>query len=92
MANTENSNNNPNKEPISDKSITKEKNTEISKKNITQNKKVSSTNRKRERSVDDISNEIFKDLIIKKDYLVKEIKDLEAKKNELNKDIESNFK
>ena len=91
MANTEIPNNNPEKEPITDKSITKEKTTEISRENIKQNKKASST-KKRELSVDNISNEIFKDLIIKKDYLVKEIKDLEAKKNELNKDIESNFK
>ncbi len=79
MANTEIPNNNPDKEPISDKSIKKEKTKEISRKNITPNKKVSSTNKQRELSVDDIYNKIFKDLIIKKDYLVKEIKDLEAK-------------
>ena len=39
MANTEIPNNNPNKEPISDKSITKEKNTEISRGNNTSNSK-----------------------------------------------------
>ena len=89
---TEIQNNNPEKEPISDKSIKEGKTTEIIRKNTTQNKKVFSTNKKRDISVDEISNEIFKDLIIKKDYLVKEIKDLEAKKIELNKDIESNFK
>ena len=76
MANTELPNNNPEKESISDKSITKGKTAEISRKSTPDNKKVSSTNKKTDLSIGDISNEIFKDLIIKKDSLVKEIKHL----------------
>ena len=47
MANTEIQNNNPEKEPISDKSITEEKTKAIIRKNTTQNKKVFSTNKKK---------------------------------------------
>ena len=86
------SNNNPDKEPIINKSMTKMKDSEFIKNKVSQNKKVSSVNKKTNKSVDDISNEIFSELISKKISLVKEIKDLETKKNELDKDIESNFK
>ncbi len=91
MTNKEISNNNPEKESILNKSKNL-KTTEISKKNTPQNKKVSTPNKKPDRSFDDISREIFQDLFSKKDLLIKEIKDLETKRNELNKDIESNFK
>ena len=92
MTNTEISNKNPDKESILDKSNTKEKTSDNNKKNIIQNKNVSSPNKRPNKSFDDISNKIFNDLISKKESLLKEIKDLEAKKNEINKDIEANFK
>ena len=92
MTNTETSNNNPEKELIQDKSISDEKNKEFNKKNTTQNKKIASKKDKSNKSFDEISNEIFRDLVTKKDSLVKEIKELESKKVELEKDIETNFK
>ena len=92
MTNTKVSNNNPDKESIIDKSISKAKDNEIIKNKTIQNKKVTSVSKKPNKSVDDISNELFSELISKKISLVKEIKDLETKKNELDKDIESNFK
>ena len=92
MTNTKVSNNNPDKESIINKSITKAKDNEVIKNKTIQNKKVTSVSKKPNKSIDDISNEIFSELISKKISLVKEIKDLETKKNELDKDIESNFK
>ena len=92
MANKEISNNNPEKELIQDKSISDDKNKQIIKKNTTQNKKIAPKNDKSTKSFDEISNEIFRDLVSKKDSLVKEIKELETKKDELEKDIDSNFK
>ena len=92
MDNKEISNNNPEKELIIDKSISEDKTKQISKKNTTQNKKIAPKNEKSTKSFDEISNEIFRDLVSKKDSLVKEIKELETKKDELEKDIDSNFK
>jgi len=92
MTNKEISNNNPEKELILDKSISDDKSKQISKKNTTQNKNITSKNDKSNKSFDEISNDIFRDLVTKKDSLVKEIKELETKKHELEKDIESNFK
>ncbi len=92
MTNTEISDNNPEKELKIDKSISNDKTKQISKKNSTQNKKIIPKNDKSTKSFDEISNEIFRDLFSKKDSLVKEIKELETKKNEIEKDIESNFK
>ena len=92
MTNTEISDNNPKKELIIDKPISDDKTKQISKKNTTQNKKIAPNNNKSTKSFDEISDEIFRDLVSKKDSLVKEIKKLETKKNELVKDIESNFK
>ena len=92
MDNTEISNNNPNKELIINKSISDDKTKQISKKNTTQNKKITSKNDNSTKSFNEISNEIFRDLVSKKDFLIKEIKELETKKNEIEKDIESNFK
>ena len=92
MTNTEISDNNPEKELKIDKSISDDKTKQISKKNTTQNKKITPKNDKSTKSFDEISNEIFRDLFSKKDSLVREIKELEAKKNEIEKDIESNFK
>ena len=92
MSNTKLSNNNPEKESIINKSSFKEKDNEIIKNKITQNKKVSSANKKPSKSLDDISNEIFSELISKKVSLIKEIKNLETKKKELDRDIKSNFK
>ena len=92
MTKSEISDNNPEKELIIDKSITDDKTKQISKKNTTQNKKITPKNDKSIKSFDEISNEIFRDLFSKKDSLVREIKELEAKKNEIEKDIESNFK
>ncbi len=92
MTNTEISDNNPEKELKIDKSISDDKTKQISNKNTTQNKKITPKNDKSTKSFDEISNEIFRDLFSKKDSLVKEIKDLETKKNEIEKDIESNFK
>ena len=77
MTNTEISDNNPEKELIINKSISDDKTKQISKRNTTQNKKITPKNNK---SFDEISNEIFRDLLSKKDYLVKEIKELETKK------------
>jgi len=92
MTNKEISDNNPEKELIIDKSISNDKTKQISKKNTTQNKKITPKNDKSIKSFDEISNEIFRDLVSKKDSLVKEIKELETKKNVLEEDIESNFK
>ncbi len=92
MTNTEISDNNPEKELKIDKSTLDDKTKQISKKNTTQNKKITPINDKSTKSFDEISNEIFRDLFSKKDSLVKEIKELETKKNEIEKDIESNFK
>ena len=92
MTNTEISENNPEKELIINKSISDDKTKQISKKNTTQNKKIAPRNDKSIKSVDEISNEIFRELFSKKNSLVNEIKELETKKNEIEKDIESNFK
>jgi len=92
MNNKEISNSNPKKELIIDKSTSDEKTKQNSKKNTTQNKKITPKNDKLTKSFDEISNEIFRDLVSKKDTLVKEIKELETKKNEIEKDIDSNFK
>ncbi len=92
MNNTEISDNNPDKELKIDKSISDNKTKQISKNKTTQNKKNIIKNDKSTKSLDEISNEIFKDLVSKKDSLVREIKELETKKNEIEKDIESNFK
>ena len=92
MTNSEISENNPENELIIDKSISDDKTKQISKRNTTQNKKITPKNEKSTKSLDEISNEIFRDLVSKKDYLVREIKELETKKNEIEKDIESNFK
>ena len=92
MTNKQISDNNPENELIMDKSISDNKTKQISKKNTTQNKKITPTNDKSNKSFDEIFNEIFSDLILRKDYLVKEIKELVTKKNEIEKDIESNFK
>jgi len=92
MTNKEISNNNPEKELILDKSTANDKTKQISKKNTTQNKKISSKNDQSKKSFDEIANKMFSDLVSKKESLVKEIKELETKKNELNQDIESNFK
>ena len=80
MTNKELSDNNPEKELIIDKSISDDKTKQISKKNTTQNKKIALKKDKSTKSVDEISNEIFRDLVSKKDSLVKEIKELETKK------------
>ncbi len=87
MTNNKISSNNPDKEPI-----TKAKDNEIIKNKTVQNKKITSVSKKPNKSLDDITNEIFSELMTKKTSLVKEIKDLEKKRNELDKDIESNFK
>ena len=92
MANKEISNNNPEKELVIDKKNSDDKTKQISKKNTTQNKKITPKNDKSTKSFDEIYNEIFRDLVSKKDNLVREIKELETKKNEIEKDIESNFK
>ena len=92
MANKEISNNNPEKELVTDNSISDDKTKQISNKNTTLNKKISPKKDKSTKSFDEISYEIFRDLFSKKDSLVKEIKELETKKNEIEKDIESNFK
>ena len=92
MTNKEIPENNPEKELIIDKSISDDKTKQISKKNTTQNKKIASKNIKSTKSFDEISDEIFRDLVSKNGSLIKEIKELETKKNELEKDIESNFK
>ena len=76
MDNKEISNNNPEKELIIDNSISDNKTKQITKKNTTQNKKITTKNDKSTKSFDEISNEIFRDLVSKKDYLVREIKDL----------------
>ncbi len=92
MTNTEIYDKNPEKELIIDKSISDDKTKQNSKRNKTQNRKIASQNDQFTKSFNEISNEIFKDLVLRKDSLVKEIKDLETKKNEIEKDIESNFK
>ena len=81
MTNTEIPDNNPEKELIIEKSISDDKTKQISKKNTTQNKKIALKNNNSTISFDEISNEIFRDLVSKKDSLVKEIKELKASKS-----------
>ena len=83
---------NPDKESKINKSKIENKSSASIKNKANPNKKVSTVNKKDNKSIDDISNEIFNELISKKVSLIKEIKDLETKKVELNKDIDSNFK
>ncbi len=92
MPNTKVSNNNPEKESIIKRSIIQEKNKEIGKNKSKENKNIPLSSNKNNKSRDDISKEIFSELISKKVSLVEEIKNLEIKKNELNNDIESNFR
>ena len=66
MTNPKVSNNNPDKESIINKSITKTKDNEIIKNKTTQNKKVTLAKQKPNKSLEDISNEIFSELISKK--------------------------
>ena len=87
MTNTEISNNNPEKELVQDKLISDDKTKQLSKKNTIQNKKIPPKNYKSNKSFDEIFKEIFKDLVMRKDSLVKEIKDLETKKIDLEKYI-----
>ena len=68
MNNTEISNNNPEKGLIVGKSISDDKTKQISKKNTTQNKKITPKNDKSTKSFDEISNEIFRDLVSKKTH------------------------
>ena len=49
-------------------------------------------NKKSTKSLEEISSEIFSELILRKNTLTNEIKDLEEKKEKIDKDIESNFK
>ncbi len=92
MTNTKVSNNNPEKESRIKKSNTNEKDNSSLKNKTLQNKKSDSIIKKPNKPIDELSNEIFSELISKKVSLIREIKDLEIKKNELNKEIESNFK
>ena len=92
MTNTKVSKNTPEKESKINKSNEQEKSNEINKNKPTQNNKLASVAKKTTKSLDEISKEIFSELISQKISLVKEIKDLETKKNELSKEIESNFK
>ena len=84
--------NNPEKESKSSESIIKTKDTEISKKTSVQSKNITSSSKKTNKSFEEISNRIYSDLISKKENLIKEINALEKQKDELNKDIDSNFK
>ena len=70
MTNTEISNNNPEKALVKDTSISDDKTKDISKKNTTQNKKIALKNDKSKKSLNEISNEIFSDLITKKYSLI----------------------
>ena len=63
MTNKEISDNNPEKELTLDKSISDDKTKQISKKNTTQNKKITPKNYTSTESFDEISNEIFKNFI-----------------------------
>ena len=92
MTNTEISDNNPEKELIIDKSISNDKTKNISNSNATKNRKITPKNDNPNKSLDKIYDEILSDLVTKKNSLVKEIKELETKKIEIEKDIESNFK
>jgi len=67
MTNTEISDNNSEKELKIDKSISDDKTKQNSKKNPTQNKKITQKNDNVTKSFDEISNEIFRDLVSKKD-------------------------
>ena len=90
MTNKEIENSNSEKESTLNDPILAGKDKVISKKNTTQNKKVTSANKKLNKSFEEISNEIFSDLILRKDTLVKEIVDLETKKSQLNKTMFNN--
>ena len=85
MNKTEISKNNPEKELIQDKSISNNKTNQINKKSTAHNKKVASKNDKSNKSLDEIYKDIFSDLVSKKDFLVKEIEELETKKKCIRK-------
>ena len=87
MTNTEISENNSEKELTINKSISDDKTQQISKKNTAQNKKIGPKNNKSTKSFDEISNEIFRDLVLKKDSLIKDIKELETKKRGASNNI-----
>ena len=63
MTNTKVSNDNPDKEPIINKSIINKKDNEIIKNKLTQNKKTTTVSKKNNNSVDDISNKIYREHI-----------------------------
>ena len=67
MTNKEISENNSEKELTIDKSISDDTTKQISKKNTAQNKKIGPKNNKSNKSFDEISNEIYRDLVLKKD-------------------------
>ena len=85
MTNKEITNNNPEKESILEKRNSTGKDKEINKKNSTQNKKVTLANKKSTKSLEEISSEIFSELILRKNTLTNEIKDLEEKRKKLIK-------
>ena len=91
MTNTKFSNN-PENDSSHEKLNMNSEDNDISKKSPPKNKKVASENKKLNISFDDVHDKIFSDLISKKESLIKEIKDLKKQKNELSKEIDSNFK
>ena len=91
MTNTQIPNNKPDKESKGLETSKKSKTSETNKIKSSQSKKLSTANKKNEKSLVSISDEIFSELISKKTSLTNEINSLEIKKNSLLKEIESNF-
>ena len=88
MANKEISTNNPEKELIKDKSISDDKIKQMSKKNTTQNKKISPKNDKSNKPFDEISNNNpEKELIKDNSISVDKTKQISKKNTTQNKKI-----
>ncbi len=91
MENTQEYNNDSKNQEDSEIGINIRKKIDLEKKEISRGKKVSSTSPKKETKKDSLTNQILNELISKKYTLEAEIKDLQKKKESLDKDINLNF-
>ena len=91
MKNSQEYNNDSTKKDDSEIEIDLRKKIDLEKKEISREKKVSITANKKETKKDSLTIQILNDLISKRDLLEAEIKDLQTKKESLEKDINLNF-
>ncbi len=91
MKNTQGYNNDSTKQNDSEIEIDLSKKLDLEKKEISREKKSSITYHKKETKKDSLTNQILNDLIAKRNKLEEEIKDLQKKKESLEKDSNLNF-